>query len=1217
MPTVRILYFLPLLTLSLTSSIAHAANYKFPGNLPSGCSGNSGVYSCNSLSLNYGDTIAIAAPKPATITVNGTFYTNNAGINAGGSAADLTLVVTGQLSTGYQAQIQANVTAGSVYDSGGGSVAFGGSLTTGSGSVSLGYQTTVAGSITSSSGNINVGQNGTVGGSISSSSGNITIGQSAVISGGITNTNTGGVNNSSSCSGDDVSYGINISQSATVGGNISSSSKAVNIGYAAQINGTISTTSGAVNLSQNGVVNNNITSSSGAVCVGYAATVNGSVASSGAVSLAQSAVVNGNIAGSTGQVSIGYGATVAGTLTTSSGSIAFAQNSSAAACVSSTSSARITLGYGAAVNSVCCGSSCSSSCVVNNSNNSMPPACAVGSASPLADFHLDEALWNGATGQVIDSAGGYNGASANLVQTTPTTANTAPAIANSPGTCGYGVFNRSNKDYIALPSAFPNLGANGGAFTITAWIKTTDNTQPGQRILIDDEHNTAGYGFSLGDGGTGMVRFFTRGAPSALILDTPNVVANNTWYFVAAVADVPNKTKRIYVYNTSGSLVSSVSMQWSESSFGSDPGIASIGGETNAATENNTAFGFSGNLDEVQVFTAALSQAGIQALFSQTHACPTVVTGVTPSSFNCVEVGAVPASNLYTKLAATAFSLDVVALTAGGSVNTGYVGNSNKNVTLELVDGSGGTACANRSVLSSALTQTVSFAASNNGRKTVAIGPSNYAYPDVRCRITDANQSPSVVSCSSDDFAIRPSAFSLSSTNATADYTASPNYANAPTLKTGGSFNLTAAADAAGYNGTPKLDGSQLAAHSGAVQTGTLTGSFNPAIAASGVASGNNFTYSEVGYFALKADGVYDDSFTAIDSLNGDCTADFSVTQASGKYGCKFGNTALSYFGRFIPDHFVTQVLSNGSFAHGCANTNAAKSFTYNGQPLSYGASTHPMLSVYAYNTSAITQNYTGNFARLTAGLFSLTAPTTDAVQKGVDNSNLLKLTAALATPGLTDNGNGSLTLILGNDVFTYQRENNALIAPFSNSIAVTVSSVTDLDGVAATTLPMSLKPAGENIRYGRVNLMNANGSELVDLSVPMLAEYFNGSSFITNTDDQCSVASVAISDALSSDALLPANTCIWDTNGLSGGAKCTTAAPAGESYVEGASLAAGSFNLYLKAPGQTGPLSVTATVANWLTYNWQGAGAVNPSATATFGIYKGNSKLIFFKEVY
>ncbi|MFA6465870.1 MAG: LamG-like jellyroll fold domain-containing protein, partial [Desulfurivibrionaceae bacterium] len=145
----------------------------------------------------------------------------------------------------------------------------------------------------------------------------------------------------------------------------------------------------------------------------------------------------------------------------------------------------------------------------------------------VAQYHFDELSWNGTPNEVTDSSVNvYSGTAASLAATKPTTADAYPANPNNPGTCRYGSFNRTNKDYVALPASFPNLGANGNAFTITAWIKTTNNTQPGQRIFIDDENNTGGFGISLGDGSTGRVRFYSRGTPSQLILDTANVITN-------------------------------------------------------------------------------------------------------------------------------------------------------------------------------------------------------------------------------------------------------------------------------------------------------------------------------------------------------------------------------------------------------------------------------------------------------------------------------------------------------------------------------------------------------------------------------------------------------------------------------------------------------------------------------------------------------------------
>lgn len=228
--------------------------------------------------------------------------------------------------------------------------------------------------------------------------------------------------------------------------------------------------------------------------------------------------------------------------------------------------------------------------------------------SPTLEYLFNESAWSGAAGEVLDSSGnGHHGTASGLAGNNPTTAATSPAAGGNgrSGTCGYGVFKRANKEYVALPPAFPNLGTSS-SFTITAWIRTTNNALRGQRIFADDQSNSKGFAVSLGDGGDGRLRFFQRGGGSSVIMDTGNVIASNTWYFVAAVADIDAKTRKLYVYGAGGALLASPSITYSTSSFGSDAGPASVGGETNAAGERTSSFGFAGHIDELRVYPAAL-----------------------------------------------------------------------------------------------------------------------------------------------------------------------------------------------------------------------------------------------------------------------------------------------------------------------------------------------------------------------------------------------------------------------------------------------------------------------------------------------------------------------------------------------------------------------------------------------------------------------------------
>lgn len=243
------------------------------------------------------------------------------------------------------------------------------------------------------------------------------------------------------------------------------------------------------------------------------------------------------------------------------------------------------------------------------------------SAPPLlAEYRMDEALWNGTANEVADSSGNGNHAQA---FNSGSTLGTSPAIAGNPGTCRYGVFDNGGsitQAYVQTP--LPDLITD---FTVTAWIRTTDNSVTGQRILIDDENNTGGYGISLGDPGAGRIRFYSRGI-APVSLDSNYSIASNTWYFVAIVADITNKIRTIYVYDAAGTLLDSTTeAAWTGGAWGTDAGPVSIGGETNASGESPATYHFRGNLDEVRVYQSALSQAAVSAIATQTHACAVVV----------------------------------------------------------------------------------------------------------------------------------------------------------------------------------------------------------------------------------------------------------------------------------------------------------------------------------------------------------------------------------------------------------------------------------------------------------------------------------------------------------------------------------------------------------------------------------------------------------------
>jgi len=160
--------------------------------------------------------------------------------------------------------------------------------------------------------------------------------------------------------------------------------------------------------------------------------------------------------------------------------------------------------------------------------------------------------------------------------------------------------------YIGIPG-FPDDPVGSG-LTISAWINPTANGESGQRIFADDENNTGGYALSLGDAGTGRVRFYSRNKDT-ISLDTPTgVVQNDTWHHVVGVYDDEAQERHIYV---DGNLEATLSVD--TGSWGTDGGTASIGGETNGSSESSNRF--RGQIDDVRIYARALSASEVQSLY--------------------------------------------------------------------------------------------------------------------------------------------------------------------------------------------------------------------------------------------------------------------------------------------------------------------------------------------------------------------------------------------------------------------------------------------------------------------------------------------------------------------------------------------------------------------------------------------------------------------------
>ncbi len=854
--------------------------------------------------------------------------------------------------------------------------------------------------------------------------------------------------------------------------------------------------------------------------------------------------------------------------------------------------------------------------------------------APALEYRFEEAGWNGTASEVRDTAGsGWNGTAASLSAIKPTTANATPAVGTTVGSCGYGVFNRANKDYVALPATFQNLGASS-SFTVTAWIRSSNAALVGQRIFADDENGaftaTVGYGLSLGDAGAGTLRFYTRGTGSPL-LDTGAVIASNTWYFIAFSVDLATRTKRIYVYDIAGTALAAVNSTFFEANIGSYNGTASIGGETNSAVggENVPAYGFAGNIDEVRVYPWALGTTELASVRAIAPPCPAIIAR-TPGGFNAFEAATAAGSvvgMIHTKVAGSAFGLDVVALdVARSAVLPGFVG----TVKVELLDASDNsgaldatTACrASWAPLAGNVAAVPTFVTADAGRKNVVQNEAD-AWRDVRLRMSwPATGTASIIGCSTDDFAIRPSGFAnLAARDAdwqtagSARSLANASASGGAVHKAGRPFTLSASAVNAAatpavtsrYTGTP---GSVLTACAG---TGcpAAPGALNLAASTSaGVVSTASASYAEAGSFALQ---LVDSSWAAVDASDGSTTAERNIV------------STVVTVGRFVPDHFdLTPLVTPVLRTFGSASC-AARSFTYAGQP--FGWATAPQATVLARNAGgATTTLYAGALWKLTAaGVTQAYAPLASATP-GLDSSGI-------GAPALASNGNGSGVLsAAAGDVFKVPRPASVPLNPFNASIDLSWSvadgseAAVSGNGSIATAAPLNYAAiafdAGNAFRYGVLKLGSAYGSELVALNAPVEAQYWDGLRLATHTADNCTT-------------LAPAQAALG--NYQRNLAACETALgstpvvlTAGRAYLRFSRPGAGNagsvdatLNLGATASGQTciaaGGAATPAVAAGLGWLQGRSAGVTtfdrDPSARISFGQYR--SPLVHLRESY
>lgn len=170
-----------------------------------------------------------------------------------------------------------------------------------------------------------------------------------------------------------------------------------------------------------------------------------------------------------------------------------------------------------------------------------------------------------------------------------------------------------------------------------------------------------------------------------------------------------------------------------------------------------------------------------------------------------------------------------------------------------------------------------------------------------------------------------------------------------------------------------------------------------------------------------------------------------------------------------------------------------------------------------------------------------------------------------------------------------------------------------ELDKPSSTTSALLNQPPA---RYGRMVLADVSGSTSGSIRVPLRVEYFDGSSFVVNDDDDasgfdhnkhCTLDGVSTNASFSFDGA---------ESSVSSGTNNNLLASR-----SGTNTDRETVRLFLRRQGGFGdnPSDINCQGQNftqpWLQYNWRDKGDEDPSTLVTFGVYRGNDRIIFRGE--
>ena len=345
----------------------------------------------------------------------------------------------------------------------------------------------------------------------------------------------------------------------------------------------------------------------------------------------------------------------------------------------------------------------------------------------------------------------------------------------------------------------------------------------------------------------------------------------------------------------------------------------------------------------------------------------------------------------------------------------------------------------------------------------------------------------------------------------------------------------------------------------------------------------------------------------------------FEVTEDSSSFYGKIlgGFSGNKNIGRFYPDYFkITDTA--------WTEPDNQAGFTYMSQDFKKVQFT---VTAYNANTPSLpTANYQYFNVSLKAA-FDLTGAYSDRVNILSSALGKLHWTSGAVWDASFDNAQWQR--------LNFNQPTTTIDGPFNstgdNSID-TQLSLTITESVDPTKFKMTGSDVGAldqlllaqpDVRYGRMVLDDIGGNSGTTLTIPLRAEFWDGSEFVVNDDDTRSTFNGS-------------NTCkqvIWHSEGVT----TTLASLSGSGSVDdgeedvtanqntpvGTDAPREQVRLWLRMddsePDSDGGNNISCSGGDqdqpWLRYNWRQLGDEDPSTVVTFGIYRGNDRVIYRGE--